>query len=67
MAKLLLTSCNRLGTFYNRLPGQNRKDLVEEWAKETYPSVWTELEKLGQTEQKEGHRLFNMPKKEMKA
>jgi hypothetical protein len=56
-----------LGTFYNALPGQNRKDLVEEWAKETYPDAWTELVKLGQTKQKEGHRLFNMPKREMKA
>jgi len=40
---------------------------VEEWAKDTYLVVWTELEKLGQTEQKEGHRLFNMPRREMKA
>jgi len=56
-----------LGTLYNALPGQNRKDLVEEWAKETYSAAWTELEQLGQTTQKEGHRLFNMPKREMKA
>ncbi|KAL2071841.1 hypothetical protein VTL71DRAFT_13076 [Oculimacula yallundae] len=55
-----------LGTFYNSLPGQNRKDLVEEWAKGLYPDVWKELCKLGQTTQDEGHRLFNMTR-EMKA
>lgn len=36
-----------LGTFYNAIPGQNRKDLVEEWAKDNYPDAWKELEKLG--------------------
>jgi hypothetical protein len=55
-----LTFANRIGTFYNALPGQNRKDLVEEWAKDHYPDVWSELEKLGQRTMKEGHRLFNM-------
>jgi hypothetical protein len=40
---------------------------VEEWAKGIYPAIWAELEKLGQMEQKEGHMLFNMPKREMKA
>ncbi|KAG4441670.1 hypothetical protein IFR05_002877 [Cadophora sp. M221] len=55
-----------LGTFYNSLPGQNRKDLVEEWAKGLYPDIWKELCKLGQTTQKEGHRLFNI-KREIKA
>lgn len=55
-----------LGTFYNSIPSQHRKDLVEEWAKGLYPDVWKELCKLGQTTQKEGHRLFNM-KREIKA
>ncbi|KAG0652266.1 complex I intermediate-associated [Hyphodiscus hymeniophilus] len=51
-----------IGSFYNALPGQNRKDLVEEWAKDLYPDIWAELEKLGQRTMKEGHRLFNMKK-----
>jgi hypothetical protein len=51
---------NRLGTFYNALPGQNRKDLVEEWAKELYPDAWADLEKVGRKVMKEGHRLFNI-------
>tara|TARA_R110002060_G_scaffold10356_3_gene15389 strand:- start:439 stop:606 length:168 start_codon:yes stop_codon:yes gene_type:complete len=55
-----------LGTFYNSIPSQHRKDLVEEWAKGLYPDVWKELCKLGQTTQKEGHRLFNL-KREIKA
>jgi hypothetical protein len=57
---------NRLGTFYNAVPGQNRKDLVEEWAKELYPDAWADLEKVGQKTMKEGHRLFNM-KREIRA
>jgi hypothetical protein len=56
----------RLGTFYNALPGQNRKDIVENWAKDSYPVIWAELEKFGQIKHEEGHRLFNM-KVEMKA
>ncbi|CZR60764.1 related to complex I intermediate-associated protein 84, mitochondrial precursor [Phialocephala subalpina] len=55
-----------LGTFYNAIPGQNRKDLVEEWAKDNYPDAWKELEKLGRYEHEEGHMLFNM-KREFKA
>ncbi|KAH7350623.1 hypothetical protein BKA65DRAFT_242537 [Rhexocercosporidium sp. MPI-PUGE-AT-0058] len=66
LTKHILTWCLSLGTFYNSLPGQSRKDLVEQWAKGLYPDVWKELCKLGQTTQKEGHRLFNM-KREIKA
>jgi hypothetical protein len=40
--------------------------MVEEWAKERYLTVWKEVEKLGQTEQPEGWRLFNF-KREIKA
>lgn len=56
-----------IGTFYNAIPGQNRKDLVQEWAMELYPDAWTETEKLGQFEHKEGHRLFHLPSPNMKA
>jgi hypothetical protein len=52
-----------LGTFYNSIPGQDRKDTVEEWAKERYPAIWKELKKLGQTEHEEGHMLFNIEQK----
>lgn len=55
-----------LVTFYNAIPGQNRKDMVEEWAKERYLPVWKEVEKLGQTEQPGGWRLFNF-KRDIKA
>ncbi|KAI9743111.1 MAG: hypothetical protein M1818_003406 [Claussenomyces sp. TS43310] len=49
-----------LGTFYNASPGQNRKDDVEAWAKERYPTVWTDLEKVGQRTTDEGERLFQI-------
>jgi hypothetical protein len=62
-----ILTCDSIGTFYNALPGQNRKDLVQEWAVELYPDAWAETEKLGQFEHKEGHRLFHLPPWEMKA
>jgi hypothetical protein len=49
-----------LGTFYNAVPGQNRKDAVEEWAKRSFPAQWAELEKVGQQTTNEGYRLFNI-------
>jgi len=51
---------------YNALPGQERKDMVGEWAKELYPEVWAELEALGQQEMREGYRLFKLPGVEIK-
>ncbi|CAG8978372.1 hypothetical protein HYALB_00010390 [Hymenoscyphus albidus] len=38
-----------LGVFYNAMPGQNRKDMIEEWARATYPEAWRELQAMGQT------------------
>jgi len=32
-----------IGTFYNAIPWQYRKDEVEKWAKLAYPELWTEL------------------------
>lgn len=60
MVESRINSYDSIGTFYNALPGQNRKDLVEDWAKDHYPDIWTALEKLGQRTMKEGHRMFNM-------
>ena len=36
-----------LGTFYNAMPYQFRKDAVEKWAKEAYPALWEELLSFG--------------------
>jgi hypothetical protein len=57
----------RIGTLYNAVPGQNRKDLVEKWAQDLYPSLWAELEKFGQLTTKEGHRLFKIQEEEARA
>ena len=35
------------GIFYNAMPGQDRKDLIEEWGRGMYPEAWEELEKVG--------------------
>jgi hypothetical protein len=32
-----------IGTFYNAIPWQYRKDEVESWAKQAYPELWEEL------------------------
>lgn len=58
---------HRIGTLYNAIPGQNRKDLVEKWAKDLYPAAWAELENFGQITADEGHRLFKIPQEEIKA
>ncbi|KAK5205202.1 hypothetical protein LTR41_009051 [Exophiala xenobiotica] len=36
-----------IGTFYNAIPWQYRKDEVEKWAKQAYPELWAELESYG--------------------
>lgn len=36
-----------IGTFYNAIPWQFRKDEVEAWAKQAYPEEWAELESYG--------------------
>ncbi|EXJ92937.1 hypothetical protein A1O3_01493 [Capronia epimyces CBS 606.96] len=36
-----------IGTFYNAIPWQFRKDEVEKWAKKAYPELWAELESYG--------------------
>ncbi|RVX70452.1 hypothetical protein B0A52_05951 [Exophiala mesophila] len=36
-----------IGTFYNAIPWQYRKDEVAKWAKEAYPEEWAELESWG--------------------
>ncbi|OAL28847.1 hypothetical protein AYO20_09327 [Fonsecaea nubica] len=36
-----------IGTFYNAIPWQYRKDEVEKWAKKAYPELWAELESFG--------------------
>lgn len=36
-----------IGTFYNVIPWQFRKDEVEKWARQAYPELWAELETFG--------------------
>ncbi|KIW41166.1 uncharacterized protein PV06_06748 [Exophiala oligosperma] len=36
-----------IGTFYNAIPWQYRKDEVEKWARQAYPDLWEELESYG--------------------
>lgn len=39
----LCSHSHSIGTFYNAIPWQYRKDEVESWAKQTYPNLWEEL------------------------
>lgn len=38
----------RLGTFYNAVPGPEKRTKVKEWAWNAYPAAYEELLKLGQ-------------------
>ncbi|RDW58065.1 hypothetical protein BP6252_13476 [Coleophoma cylindrospora] len=49
-----------LGIFYNSTKGQNRKDIIENWAKELYPEAWAELAKFEQIEEEEGWMTFKI-------
>lgn len=37
----------RIGSLYNAAPGQVKKGVVEAWAKERYPEIWTALQEIG--------------------
>ena len=51
----------RLGIFYNVVPGQTKKDAVETWAQMTYPEVWAELEKIGKVpDAEDDYDVFNI-------
>ncbi|KAH0367352.1 hypothetical protein KCU65_g4751, partial [Aureobasidium melanogenum] len=36
-----------IGSLYNAAPGQVKKGIVEAWAKERYPEIWTALQEIG--------------------
>ncbi|KAL1866937.1 hypothetical protein Plec18167_008869 [Paecilomyces lecythidis] len=48
---------NTIGLFYNAIPYQYWKDQVEQWAKTTYPDLWSQLEDLPRTEHEEGPKF----------
>ncbi|KAJ9648762.1 hypothetical protein H2201_005020 [Coniosporium apollinis] len=50
-----------LGTVFNATTGYSKQEEVEKWIKESYPSIWEELEKIGvKTSQETGLRRFNI-------
>ena len=50
-----------IGTFYNAIPWQWRKDEVEKWAKAVYPELWEELVSYGEVIDEEWEvRYFNI-------
>lgn len=52
---------SRLGNWFQCTANIDRQEKVEEWIKKHYPSVWTQLEALGQYRTMEGfgYRQFN--------
>lgn len=44
----VLTPTCSIGTFYNAIPWQYRKDEVEAWAKKACPELWEELQLYGE-------------------
>lgn len=52
-----------IGTFYNAIPWQYRKDEVERWAKAQYPELWEELLTYGEEIDEEWEiRIFKIPR-----
>lgn len=50
-----------IGTFYNAIPWQYRKDEVEAWARQVYPELWEELVSYGDEIDEEWEvRYFNI-------
>lgn len=52
----------RLGNWFNTTTNIERQSKVEEWIKQHYPAVWTELEALGYwvTMDGFGYRQYNI-------
>ena len=51
---------HRLGTLFNAIPGEVKKQKVEEWASAHYVSAWKDLEKLGRRKNRSGREFFNV-------
>lgn len=51
---------DRLGTFYNAIPGTSRKQEVEDWAAQAYPLSWQELLTFDQYNSPDGEVLFDL-------
>ena len=50
----------RLGTLFNALPGEVKKQQVEEWASAHYVTAWEDLSKLGRRKNRYGNEWFNI-------
>ncbi len=49
------TDCYSIGTLYNAIRGQEKRDKIAGWAKAKYPDVWRQLEETGMETVDEGH------------
>ncbi|KAK2798224.1 hypothetical protein FQN50_008922 [Emmonsiellopsis sp. PD_5] len=50
-----------IGALYNTIPTQMWRDQAESWAKNSYPSLWDELEtNIGSETDEDGRRTFNI-------
>lgn len=47
IVSVVLTDEDRLGTFYNAIPGPVNKQKVKDWAWKAYPQAYEDLLKLG--------------------
>ena len=53
----------RLGTFYNAIRGEQKKDAVRAWAEERYPEAWAQLLRHGyypRRSRRDGQKLFKL-------
>ena len=60
---LTLGTCNSIGTLYNSLPNEERKEEVEAWARDRYPDTWKYLEEhVERHTTEDGDTIFKIPR-----
>lgn len=60
-------STNSIGTFYNAAFGVNYQERIEQWAKDTYPDVWKQLDGQGIAEDEMGMRQIQRVNRRLRA
>lgn len=54
---------HRLGTLFNAIPGEVKKQKVDEWASAHYVAAWKDLNKLGRRKDRYGDECFDIDRK----
>ncbi len=47
---MVMLTTHRIGSIYNAMDHPDGKEEIEMWARENYPEIWEDLEKIGRSE-----------------